>query len=423
MRASSRRSAVLIAQVLIAGTLLAGGATASAAVPVPAAPVLGSLEGLDSVFCTSATSCWTVGTVENSHGAFINSVLHRTDKKWSKVTVPSPGGTSVGDSSELAAVRCTSAMNCWAVGNYNKKDAVLDEALHWTGGKWFLVSTPTPGGTLTGGLNSLLDVACTAATSCWATGDYGSTSPPDSRVLNLALHWNGHTWSQVSTPNPGGPGKNIAHGLAAVRCTSKSDCWAAGIDGNLGVGGVLRNQMLHWNGRKWSAASVPNPAGTSPGHDNVINSLACTSANSCWAVGFYGPTSPGVQELNQILHWNGRKWHKVGADNPDGTGTTASNNLIAVSCTSARDCWAVGRSGNVLGGEAGENQALHWTGARWLAVPVPQPGGTAPGDLNMLNGVRCTSAASCWAVGNEQQSGKSSQHEILRWNGAKWVTS
>jgi hypothetical protein len=52
---------------------------------------------------------------------------------------------------------------------------------------------------------------------------------------------------------------------------------------------------------------------------------------------------------------------------------------------------------------ATKNQVLHWTASgRWRRVTVPEPGGTAPGDNNNLNAVRCASATDCWAVGDVQ---------------------
>lgn len=39
------------------------------------------------------------------------------------------------------------------------------------------------------------------ASDCWAVGEYGTFS---GQHRTFAAHWDGSTWSQVSTPNPGG---------------------------------------------------------------------------------------------------------------------------------------------------------------------------------------------------------------------------
>ena len=61
----------------------------------------------------------------------------------------------------------------------------------------------------------LQSVYCTASTNCWAVGfqreDMHAT-------LNRVLHWNGHHWSRVTTPNPAGSASDDESKLAAVRC-------------------------------------------------------------------------------------------------------------------------------------------------------------------------------------------------------------
>src|SRR5271165_7071159 len=69
---------------------------------------------LDGVFCTSAASCWAVGEQGNGQGV-VNQALRWNGKTWRKVAVPNPGGTATDDVSELYAVRCQAARDCWAV--------------------------------------------------------------------------------------------------------------------------------------------------------------------------------------------------------------------------------------------------------------------------------------------------------------------
>src|SRR5437763_12774005 len=88
--------------------------------------------------------------------------------------------------------------------------------------------------------------------------------------------------------------------------------------------------------------------------------------------------------------------------------------LRAVSCVSPSDCWAVGVTGNRVGG--GLNEALHWNGSKWSASKVPQPDGTRGNVNNALNGVSCVGSRACWAVGGAGVT----RQEALRWNGRKW---
>ena len=430
-----RLGSTLLGAALIAASALAGGwpadaATASrapvlvpglAAIPQGSAAVaIGNEAGLESVYCTAVTNCWAVGATERA-GTFLNEVLHWTGKKWFKVKVPDPAGTAKAAANQLNSVRCTSALNCWAVGFYTKKGADSGEALHWNGKAWSLIATPTPGGTLPGSLNVLADVACTSAASCWITGEYGSVNGATEVVLNLALHWNGKVWSQVPAPNPGGSGNHHVNGLVSVRCAGPKDCWAVGTAAIIGGKLIFRDEALHWNGKKWSSVTVPNPGGVANGGVNELAGLSCISASDCWATGVYGKVAE--RALNLALHWNGKRWSTVATPDPQGTHAGVSNVLVGVSCSSAKDCWAVGSiSGADPMKSSTKNEVLHWNGAAWAKASVPQPGGTAAGDLSELNSVRCPSPANCWAVGDQRGKNGPDLSQLLHWNGVKWVS-
>ena len=81
-------------------------------------------------------------------------------------------------------------------------------------------------------------------------GTYGGASSPGFS-LNQALHWDGGTWSQVDTPEPGGTASGDTNELASVRCTSLTNCWAVGLAWP--SGGSPSGTALHWNGTTWSA--------------------------------------------------------------------------------------------------------------------------------------------------------------------------
>jgi hypothetical protein len=176
--------------------------------------------------------------------------------------------------------------------------------------------------------------------------------------------------------------------------------------------------VLHWNGNKWSLAAVPDPE-TDAGGFNALEGLACTSAANCWAVGSDNPGDNSPASLNQVLHWNGHKWSAVSVPEPDGTGADASNALVSVSCSSASNCWAVGYFG-MFSSEPIFNEALHWNGTAWSSVSTPDPGGNANGDHSFLYGVRCTSRTNCWAVGQSNPLGESARSQLVHWDGIRW---
>jgi hypothetical protein len=414
------------AQSLPLSGMLRGAAPATApAVGVPAtvAPV-SSLSVLDGVFCTSGTRCWAVGSQLGADDmSIVNQVMRWNGTRWRQVSAPNPGGTGTDSISALFAVRCVAAANCWAVGERSGSGgAMLNEALHWNGTKWAAVPTPDPGGKGSGKVSELEDSTCVTAADCWAVGDFGSGKQgPAEKRMNQVLHWNGKKWTRLRVVNPGGTGTGHVSTLFAVRCSSASDCTAVGDYGTTSANGVLRNQAQHWNGRKWSLVSTPNPGGTKPGGVNEAFALGCGAADNCWAAGTYGSTTSAGKNLNEIMHWNGKKWTKTTVPNPDGTGAGKSNQLEAATCLTSANCWAVGNYGSTtIGDGVGRNAALHWNGRKWRRVKTPNPGGTANGEVNELLGVRCVSSANCWAVGVLENLTTGVRDEILHWNGKKW---
>lgn len=382
-------------------------------------PAPGSESALTHVACTSASNCWAVGGF-NSGGATLNQALHWNGTQWSQATTPQPAGTTSGSIQILAGVACTSASNCWAVGfREPSSGAELNEALHWNGRHWSLASTPQPGGTSIGDTSELLGVACISASNCWAAGYTQGVSPAPE--LNQVLHWNGTHWSQVSTPEPGGTLTGDTNELGVlgggVTCTSVSSCWAVGYTQN-GTGTPQLNQALHWNGAHWTQVSTPEPGGTGATDSNELTAVTCGSTSSCSAVGYYvsGSSSP---PLNEVLHWNGHTWVSGPVIDPGGTDTGALNQLNGVACPATTSCWAVGSAESSAGPAL--NQALRWTaGSAWLGAPTPEPAGTSPGDVNELVGVVCPSASNCWAVGI-LGSNLLPINQILHWNGANWA--
>lgn len=137
---------------------------------------------------------------------------------WQKVPSPSPGLNY----NFLSGAAATSASNAWAVGSYNRgtgRNPALIE--RWNGTSWKQVPSPNPGSVN----NDLSGVAATSATSAWAVGFYSGRTGANRTLIQ---RWNGKTWKQVPSPNPGSSGS----GLSAVAATSAANAWALGAYSN-----------------------------------------------------------------------------------------------------------------------------------------------------------------------------------------------
>jgi hypothetical protein len=302
---------------------------------------------------------------------------------------PNPGGSGGTD---LDGVAVVSSCLAWAVGTFEiGSQPVRTLIVRWNGRSWSQVASPDPNPATS--FNELLGVAAVSARGAWAVGASSSTGSE----LTLIAHWNGRRWSQVSSPSV--PGKS--NELDAVATTSGNNAWAVGSAGS-------RTLIEHWNGQHWAVVHGSGPGRSTPAGE--LTGVTAASSRDAWAVGQQFDSKGFAATL--ILHWNGKTWKKV--PSPDPAGGSGTNVLFAVDATSASNAWAVGFS---EAKSTTRTLIARWNGKAWRAVPSPNPGGTAAGDI--LRGVTVTGARSAWAVGSTM-SGKVRRTLIAAWNGKAW---
>ncbi|HZO80004.1 MAG TPA: hypothetical protein VFB39_18360 [Solirubrobacteraceae bacterium] len=394
----------------------------------PYPPIAGPATSLLGIDCVSGSDCWAVGLVVNGTGARVNQAMRWNGKRWRLVSTPDPGGKSNADEQQLNGVSCLSASDCWAVGVYTNSSSMarLNEALHWNGKKWKLISTPNPGGTRNGRQHLLSGVSCVTRSDCWAVGAIAPSAlvagtsravPPGRPTFNQVLHWNGKRWSSVAIHDPAGKTGFVINGLQGVTCVRATDCWAVGL--YRPSGSRFLNQAQRFNGRKWKVVSMPSP-GRPPGMaqptgTRQLPAVSCPSATACRAVGNY-PNHSGLT-LNEALRFDGKKWLVMRTPDQGGKSTRQDDELSGLACTAPSNCWAVGGfAGNASGFL---NQALRWNGKLWALVRTPNPAGNQA--HNQLRAIACASSNDCWAVGNQSPAmSMSASDEMLHWDGRKW---
>jgi hypothetical protein len=338
---------------------------------------------LDGVNCTSASQCWAVG--------YDNLILQWNGMAWSIVTSPTVNRV---DDATLYGVTCASASDCWEVGNsyYNSVNQTLIE--QWNGTAWSFIPSPDAGDSQS---NFLYSVTCSSTTNCWAVGYYESPNGRFHYAQTLIEQWDGTSWSIVASPNTSTSHNNYLNGIS---CISSSSCWAAGDY----AGSAEQTLLEHWDGSAWYIITSPN---TSTSQNNYLNAITCVSSSECWAVGdYYNGTT--YQTLIEV--WNGSSWSIASSPN---TSTSQNNDLNAVTCVSAFQCWAVG---NYYNGSAYQTLILSWNGFSWSIASSPDTSATQSNDLK---GVTCPSSSQCWAVG-DYSNGTTNQTLIEQWNGSSW---
>jgi hypothetical protein len=108
----------------------------------------------------------------------------------------------------------------------------------------------------------------------------------------------------------------------------------------------------------------------------------------------------GGETYPLILHWDGASWSVVPV--PD---AYRHEEVLALDGASSRDVWGIG-----LG-----HEALHWDGIRWSTVPLADPGTR----YWHLEAVSVVAPDDVWAVGNTA-TGSSGGSLVEHWDGSGW---
>lgn len=199
--------------------------------------------------------------------------------------------------------------------------------------------------------------------------------------------------SNQSAYQPLGPenGKTSVH-LNDVACPSANNCLAVGHNLNQFFRSLTLTEK--WDGNIWSQTNAP-PYYSGP--YSYLQGISCYSASACTAVGYVKTGTEASSPL--VERYNGSEWTTQTAPSPSGF---ARAYLYGVSCSSASDCWAVGKAAHTASEEAegkGSPTALveHWNGSAWTVASL----GTAPTQLMEIS---CSSPTSCVAVSGLKES-------------------
>jgi len=255
---------------------------------------------------------------------------------------------------------------------------------------WSVVPTPSPAGATE---SALFGVACSSAGACTAVGYFQASN----RSAPLAERWDGTAFSVQPVPRAGF--SSMLHG---VSCPAANACTAVGASRIFTGGGEFRFVPLaeRWDGTAWSIQPLPGPGVA------ALYGVSCPAVSDCTAVG-----AGGAEQ------WNGSAWSPEPVPSPPGAvpGTVFPR---AVSCPAPSACIAVGSFSVSTSSSSGLRPlAERWDGSAWSVLPVPTPAGGGA-----LDGVSCSAATACTAVGGHRFSpqGLSVLTLAERWNGMVW---
>ena len=381
-----RRITVLAACLLgLTALTIAPSAAAAPAGRGAAAPAAARRAVVDSaltdVSCPTAHYCSAVGY---RNGVPIAKVWD--GRAWAAAATPKRNGA-------LSSVWCVGKAQCFAVGHHTSGGVTHALAEVWNGTEWDAVAAPDdPNGTST----SLEAVTCRTARDCMATGSWGQTGSPRH---TLAEHWNGWTWTIVTTPDP--PLRVSGNDLPAVACTLSTRCVATGVRGRGSFGSHAF--ALTWTGASWQRATAPTPGGSSANSTLTGVSCSATTTDLCMSVGMvavHGVARPLAEK------WTGGAWHQGHPRH-----RAAGDQLNDVACVSHSRCLAIGNSAS------GRTLAETWNEHGWK---IDDSGGPA-GRFDDLQSISCGAVEHCLAVGFSEQTSSGAVHPLTeQWTGSAW---
>jgi hypothetical protein len=300
--------------------------------------------------------------------------------------------------------------DAWAVGqtsgSSNSQELLI---LHWDGQSWTRVTTaalPAAG--------EFLDIAAVSAHDIWATGS--QYIPSEGKSGTLTMHWNGSAWTSVPSPSPG----QYNNRLEKISVTASGVVWAGGYTGS-----SFENYaplLLRWNGSQW--INMPTPPGL------WISALGVLSETDAWAA-----------VSDKMYRWNGSGW----SETPTQGGQRPNDQFFTILPLGPQDVWAVGVHTHVehyapypcdydqSSPTATPPTVTSTPPLEPTLTPVITPctidGSVVPGphtgdNVNRLNAVSVISADNVWAVGyywvqTPDFNGKL-QTLVHHWDGTAW---
>jgi hypothetical protein len=271
---------------------LSDGTWTTTDLPLPTGADSGDSTELYGISCAVQGACIATGDDIAPKGYSRPFIETLSGGSWTAVWAPLPAGVAPASptattGASLDGVACPAAGSCVAVGNYTKSGGKAAAALIDTlsGGTWTAAAAPLPTDAVAGRFATLLGISCPAASNCVATGSYTQRSGP--RFLAETL--SADKWIAEPPPLPAGAsGPQLTLELSSVACPAVGRCVAVGTydAGSTAVNGAIETL----SGRTWTAAAAPVPPG---GEFDFFSQIACPAVNDCIGVGRYHSRQSG----------------------------------------------------------------------------------------------------------------------------------
>ena len=295
----------------------------------------------------------------------------------------------------LGTPACPAVGSCVATGSYNDTNGHQQGLIETdVGGTWKPTEAPVPANAASNPAASVDGVACPAVGSCVAVGGYNTASGPAGLIETLSVG----TWRPTEEPLPANAAGAHDVAIDTLVCPALGSCVAVGY---YGTSTIFHGLIETLSAGAWTAKEAPVPANGATSPDVALNSLACSVAGSCVAVGYYGNLNPinPLKSEGLIETLSAGTWKATEAPLPaNAAGETAQQAILsAVACPAAGSCVAGGDYETASGlNLPGLIETL--TAGIWKATEAPLPA-NGHGPEASINSVVCPALGSCVAAG------------------------
>jgi hypothetical protein len=372
----------------------------SSAMEIGAALNVGGNASVTALSCPTAGNCTAVGFYNDDSTAEHTFVISQTNGTWGFPTqVPDFTTLKFDDAEEMDTLSCTSNTSCVGIGTYFDNSTDLGQPLVFTetNGVW---ATPTlaPGFTTfnTDGVAVVSILECPSAGTCVASGTVVAQTPVT--LEPFFVYENNGVWSDpVEVPGVAELSDQNVGLVDSLSCGAPGDCSAGGnyLDKSNESQAFLINEV----GGVWGTATqlfATQVLGS--GLVNSLNGVDCSSAGNCSAVGTYDDAQglPQPFELSESNHvWS------AASEIPgiQALNSSAGSDLSTISCSAVGVCSA----GGTFTDSASKTQAfvVNEANGTW-ADPIEIPGTSSlnKGGAASVSEVSCSSDGGCGVQGS-----------------------
>ncbi len=318
----------------------------------------------NAVAAISTNDVWAVGDywADATPTAINMFAQHWDGLTWTNVAMIQPS-----TSTYLFGVTAIAGNNVLAVGTYFGASGWQTLVEQWDGVSWTMKPTINTN-TID---NELFDVSAVGSTDVWVVGEQSLSLDTSTPFQSLAQHWDGATWTTISTPNMGPAGSN--NEILGVNALEAGHAVGVGY-GNF-ISGTTPKVGVAWDLVTGGLSSATFESGPGTGDIQLLG--VARSGPAVWAVGYWRNTNSPLQTLVRPATWDATShvltWSPVGTSENQ---SPLGNVLFGVTAISPYAFWATGY--DVSGANVAQTYvelycAPHFT----ISGPASAPGGSA----------------------------------------------